>query len=231
MTMDKLKDYLKKNGAVEVCFADISDVTPKKGLNQGVAFYITYPPEVILTIRDSPTRDYLNHYDWLNEKLDSLGELCKDYINDLGFRAYAQTTRNLGWDFGKDNSFELPHKTVATKAGLGWIGKSALFVTRKYGSALRLSSVLTDAPLDLDEPIEKSYCGECMQCRDTCPAGAVSGINWNVNLKRNDFYDDKKCRDYANDISLKHLGLDKLICGKCIYECPHTQKYLKKIKV
>lgn len=231
MKMDKLRDFLIDNGAVEVGFADIHDVTPKKGLNYGVVFYITYPPEVIMTIRDAPTADYLNHYNLLNEKLDALGELCKDYLENIGYRAYAQTTKNLGWDFGSDNSFDLPHKTIATKAGLGWIGKSALFVTRKYGSALRISSVLTDAPLDCGSPIEKSYCGNCTQCMDTCPAGAVSGINWNVNLKRNDFYDDGKCEAFARDISLKQFGLNKLICGKCIYECPHTQKYLKEIKV
>ena len=43
----------------------------------------------------------------------------------------------------------MPHKTVAVHAGLGWIGKSALFVTEKYGSAVRLTSVLTDAPLSI----------------------------------------------------------------------------------
>lgn len=226
--MDKLESFLKSNGAVEVGYADISDVTPKIGLNQGVIFYMIYPPEIIRTIEDAPSVEYLEYYDYLNEKLDELALKCEEYLIGKGFNAYAQTRKRLGLDFGEENGFELPHKTIATKAGLGWIGKSALFVTRKYGSALRLVSVLTDAPLETGEPVESSYCGNCMICTDACPANAISGLEWSVDLKRNDFYDDGKCEDYAHKISFTQFGFDKTVCGKCIYECPHTQKYLRK---
>jgi epoxyqueuosine reductase QueG len=67
----------------------------------------------------------------------------------------------------------LPHKTVATKAGFGWIGKSALLITKRYGAAIRLASVLTDADLDTAEPVEQSMCGDCRQCADHCPAKAI----------------------------------------------------------
>ena len=42
----------------------------------------------------------------------------------------------------------LPYKTIATKSGLGWIGRSALFVTPEYGSAVALGAILTDMPLE-----------------------------------------------------------------------------------
>jgi len=38
----------------------------------------------------------------------------------------------------------MPQKTIATRAGLGWIGKTALLITPQFGSAIRLNSVLTD---------------------------------------------------------------------------------------
>ena len=61
---------------------------------------------------------------------------------------------------GLDNlGAELPHKTVATRAGIGWIGKCALLVTEKYGSAIRLTTVLTDMDLETDQPINGSKCG------------------------------------------------------------------------
>lgn len=226
--MNHLRQLLLDNGACEVGYADISDVTPKKGLDYGIVFYMTYPREIIQTIRDSPSIEYFKYYDYLNDQLDDLGLLCEEYLIAHGFKAYAQTRKRLGMDFGEDNSFELPHKTIATRAGLGWIGKSALFVTRKYGSALRLISVLTDAPLDCGTPILKSSCGKCMICAQACPADAISGLNWSVELNRNDFYDDRKCEEYAHRICLEKFGIDKLICGKCIYECPHTQKYMFK---
>ena len=224
----ELKDYLKKNGATEVGFADITDFTTEEGLNTGVVFYICYPKETIRNMQNAPTMEYLKELINLNTNLDALGMLCEDFLIDKGYDAYAQTKKRLGTDFGEFNSFELPHKTIATRAGLGWIGKSALFTTLKYGSALRMSSVLTNAPLDIGEPILKSKCGKCEICKEACPGGAISGKEWNYKLKRNEFYDDKKCERYALIVSEENLGKPDTVCGKCIYACPHTQKYIRQ---
>ena len=224
----ELKNYLIKHGANEVGFADITNFSPKEGLNSSVVFYITYPKEIIIGMENAPTIEYFQEMMHLNIRLDTLGMLCEEYLINEGYAAYAQTKKRLGTDFGEFNSFELPHKTIATRAGLGWIGKSALFTTLNYGSALRLSSVLTNAPLDFGEPILKSKCGKCMICKEACPGGAISGKNWNYTLKRNDFYDDKKCEKYALVVSEENLGKPDTVCGKCIYACPHTQKYIKR---
>ena len=178
---------------------------------------------------NAPTQEYVDELVSLNTRLDALGMKCEEYLIENGYEAYAQTKKRLGTDFGENNSFELPHKTIATRAGLGWIGKSALFTTLKYGSALRLSSVLTNAPLDVGIPITKSKCGKCMECKNACLGGAISGKEWNYKLKRNDFYDDKKCEKYALKISYENLGKEDTVCGKCIFACPHTQKYAKRL--
>ena len=219
---NKLKKFLLKNGADEVGFANINN------FNIGAVFYITYPKEIIRRMVNAPTQEYVDELVSLNTRLDALGMKCEEYLIENGYEAYAQTKKRLGTDFGENNSFELPHKTIATRAGLGWIGKSALFTTLKYGSALRLSSVLTNAPLDVGIPITKSKCGKCMECKNACLGGAISGKEWNYKLKRNDFYDDKKCEKYALKISYENLGKEDTVCGKCIFACPHTQKYIKK---
>ena len=225
----KLKKLLLKNGATEVGFADITNFTPNPRLNSGVVFYIVYPKEIIRNMQNAPTPDYLEELISLNTRLDALGMKCEEFLIDEGYEAYAQTKKRLGTDFGEFNSFELPHKTIATRAGLGWIGKSALFTTLEYGSALRISSVLTNAPLDFGTPILKSKCGKCEICKDACIGGAISGKEWNYTLKRNEFYDDKKCEKFALKISEENLGKADTVCGKCIYACPHTQKYIKKL--
>lgn len=224
----ELKNYLLKNGATEVGYADITNFTPKEKLNTGVVFYITYPKEIIRNMKNAPTREYVDELVSMNTRLDMLGMICEEFLMDKGYNAYAQTKKRLGTDFGEFNSFELPHKTIATKAGLGWIGKSALFTTKEYGSAIRLSSVLTDAPLDIGKPILKSKCGKCTKCMEACLGGAISGREWNYTLKRNEFYDDKKCEKYALKISQENLGKPDTVCGKCIYACPHTQKYINR---
>ena len=224
-----LKRFLLKNGASEVGFADIKNFTPMSELDKGVIFYIVYPKEIIRNMQNAPTPEYIKELVSINARLDGLGMKCEEFLIDRGYEAYAQTKKRLGTDFGEHNSFELPHKTIATRAGLGWIGKSALFTTSKYGSALRLSSVLTNAPLNLGTPIFKSKCGKCEICKEACIGGAISGREWNYKLKRNDFYDDKKCEKYALKISEENLGKADTVCGKCIFACPHTQKYIKEL--
>jgi len=221
----ELRKYLLDNGATEVGFADMSEVTILKGLNTGVVFYIAYPKDILKRMDDAPTMEYVLKLVEMNKELDKLGMLSEEYLKNKGFDAYAQTKIRLGTDFGDDNSFELPHKTFATKAGLGWIGKSALLITEKYGSAIRLSSVLTNAPLETATPITESKCGECNLCQRACKAGAISGKNWNYLSKRNDFYDDKKCEKYMLKITEKKFGKPDTVCGKCIHACIYTKRY------
>jgi epoxyqueuosine reductase QueG len=75
----------------------------------------------------------------------------------------------------------LPHKTTATLAGLGWIGKCALLVTERYGSAIRLTAVLTEAELPCGEPVSRSRCGACA---DKCHFYIGSGDPKNMPVLR-----------------------------------------------
>ena len=69
--------------------------------------------------------------------------------------------------------------------------------------------------------------GGCMVCANACPAGAVSGILWEVRLYRDEFFDPDKCRKTARERARQGFGGENItICGKCIEVCPHTQKYI-----
>ncbi|MGQ9629003.1 MAG: 4Fe-4S double cluster binding domain-containing protein [bacterium] len=113
-----------------------------------------------------------------------------------------------------------PHKTAATRSGLGWIGKSALLITPQYGPRVRLATILTDMPLDVGTPIEGSRCGDCDLCVRACPASAISGNEWRAGRPREEFYDARACRDMARKLSGEMIGEDVAICGICIAACP-----------
>ena len=76
----ELKDYLQSHGATEVGFADITNFSPKEGLNSGVVFYITYPKEIIRDMENAPTLEYVLELVDLNTRLDALGMLCEEYL-------------------------------------------------------------------------------------------------------------------------------------------------------
>ena len=116
---------------------------------------------------------------------------------------------------------------MATRAGLGWIGKSALLVTEKYGAAVRLATVLTDAEFEVRDPVNSSCCGDCEGCVVSCPAKAISGRNWELGLERESIYDAFACCDTARSLARK-AGIRSTICGICINVCPWTQKYISR---
>jgi epoxyqueuosine reductase QueG len=70
------------------------------------------------------------------------------------------------------------HKSAATSAGIGWIGRNGLLINPIHGPRLSLATVLTDAPLKNGTPIEACLCGDCRMCIDHCPSGAITGNNW-----------------------------------------------------
>ncbi len=189
----------------------------------GISIILAHPRDVIKNISAFPTMDYYDAYHRLNKKLDELALLCADYIKKQGYHSYPQTTSSTK-QYGIYRTV-MPHKTVAVHAGLGWIGKSALFITEEFGSAIRLTSVLTDAPLEYNQQMIQSKCGSCMLCTKACPGEAISGQNWSPELDRDELFDAKACRNKAREISAKILDKQITLCGKCIEVCPYTRKY------
>jgi epoxyqueuosine reductase QueG len=226
---DAIKTELMRIGADIVGFGNISELPAdvREGLPVGISIAVKYPPEVIRGISELPTKEYCDWYHALNDKLDALVTAGAEFLQARRFKAIAQTRARVGFGEVEYNT-KLPHKTVATRAGLGWIGKSALFVSAEHGSMIRLSTILTDAPLDTTAPINESKCGKCIVCRDACPAGAISGKLWNVNLYRDEFFDPVKCRKTARERSKQSFDGDITLCGKCIAVCPYTRRALDK---
>lgn len=224
---DELKTILYEGGASLAGFADLTSIT-KNDMPYGVSVAVVIPAEIVKSIHDGPNLAYYNAYHTLNEKLDDLVTAGAEFLKSRGYKAYAQTVDEVK-EFGTYRT-ELPHKTVATKAGLGWIGKSALLVTEQFGSAVRLSSLITNAELECAVPVTESKCGDCMICTNACPGKAVSGKGWKANLDRDEFFDPLACRKKARELAAEKIDKEITLCGKCMEICPYTQNYLRSAK-
>ena len=225
----KIKNELLQLGTDIVGFGSLGELPDdvREGLPVGISIAVAYPPEVIRGIAELPTKEYREWYDRLNERLDLIVSRGAELLIEMGYKAIAQTREYVGSGEINDNT-TLPHKTVATRAGIGWIGNCALLITDGFGSAIRLSSIMTDAPLETALPMNNSKCGDCMVCTDACPGRAVSGKLWEVGLYRDHFFDPVKCRKTARERAKQGFGGDITICGKCIEVCPYTQRYIMK---
>lgn len=229
--MDDYTGYIKEkllcHGADLVGIGDLRAFPPEQryGMPYGIAIAVKYPPDVIRGIIGMPTKEYYAHYNALNERLASLAALAVEALQATGSRACTRRPT--------DNDHReaiMPHKTVDTRAGLGWIGKCALLVTREYGSAVRLVPIFTDAKLQPDKPVDESGCGDCLAYTDACPGRAVAGRNWSPGVPREEIYDAVKCRAAARARAWEALQVKDSICGRCIAVCPITQKYTNAAK-
>ena len=221
---------LKQQGAVIVGFGDLSELSPDVRFDMpiGVCVAVKYPPEVIGGISALPTEDYHVWYNKLNTMLDSIVTFGAELLTKEGYRAIAMTRDSVG-NGEIDDTTTLPYKTIATRAGVGWIGKCALLINEAFGSAIRLSGILTDAPFEVAAPVNESKCGDCMSCTNACPADAVKGKSWSVCVNRDELVDAPLCRRAARERAQLGFGrTDVTVCGKCIEICPYTRRYLNQ---
>lgn len=71
------------------------------------------------------------------------------------------------------DSAPLMEKAWAVRAGLGKIGKNGLLIIPDAGSYFSLCIIITDLPLQYDEPFTRDLCGTCNKCITACPASAI----------------------------------------------------------
>jgi len=227
----ELTRLLTDNGAglIGVCSLDRLPGIKREFIT-GISIAVALEPEVIAGIKNGPTLDYHKECKSANIRLNELSKTASERLLAKGFKAVFWKATDYKID-KKHLSTDLPHKTLATMSGLGWIGKCALLVTKEFGSAVRLTSVLTDAPIEADnKQVEISYCGDCMECVRRCPGKAPSGLNWSAGLFRDEFFNTFECRKAARKLAKEMINVDELLCGICISVCPYTQKYVKEKK-
>ena len=222
MFEDKLTELLTSGGASLVGFSNIgeSPIENQPELVYAITLVYKLSDAVLKTIETRPSMSYFQHYRAVNAKLDSL---CLDairFIESKGYNAFPIAASQSTNDDKSAYRGIFPHKTAACLSGIGYIGKNALLYTKEYGSKVRLATVLTDMPLVRQRDIIKGGCGDCDICKKACPAGAISGLNFEVGMQREDFFSAEKCSN--NMKNYKDIGRGA-VCGLCIKACPKNR--------
>lgn len=111
-------------------------------------------------------------------------------------------------------------KAWAVEAGLGWIGKNSLLITRGYGSSLLLGELLLNCRVDpYDRPYVGEGCGNCRRCMESCPNGAILTDRT---------IDTTRCISRLTvepEAVRKHAALSGWVfgCDECQKCCPHNR--------
>jgi len=195
-----------------------------RGFPRALAWAIPMNPEIMAAIRNGPNQPYADEYSSVNNRINYLSKRLTAEIQKRGFRA-----KNMAASVRTDLvniKGEFPHKTAATRAGLGWIGRHCQLITRSFGPWVRLGTVFTDMEFPCGPPIERNFCGQCMRCIEACPAKALTGRAWYPGLPREEILDVSVCDTWKKKHYFEyHKGHN---CGICSSACPYGTKVLKK---
>lgn len=144
----------------------------------------------------------------IKEMLFELGNRLSSEVEGVKFRAFT-------------DSAPLAEKSLAVRAGLGWIGRNSLLVTPRHGSMILLGELIINQDVDrYDAPMIESHCGSCHACVDNCPNGAIL---------ENRLIDTRRCiscRTIEREGGDKQPPLHGWIfgCDSCQSVCPYNRR-------
>jgi epoxyqueuosine reductase len=61
----------------------------------------------------------------------------------------------------------------AKRAGLGWIGKNSMLISRSAGSFVFIGEIILNLELEYMQIPESDFCGSCTRCIEACPTEAI----------------------------------------------------------
>jgi len=224
---EKIAEIVGNKDVYVYAFANLDGLLDKRyaEFNHAISIARKLDDAIVDAVHKGPTEKYLQEYRNANAELSTK-------VNDLSNMLFHENIKNapikptyeddeLDENYFKTLRTEFSHKMAATRAGLGWIGKTDLLVTLKFGPRVRLATVLVDYQFQTTGiPIIASKCGACTECVDKCPAQAANGMLWNTGIDRNDFYDAFKCREKCRELSKINLNETISLCGICVSACP-----------
>jgi epoxyqueuosine reductase len=101
-------------------------------------------------------RDY---HKVIRNRLQRLAKRIQEEVSGYSYRVFT-------------DSAPVMEKPLATKAGLGWVGKNSMLVNRSAASWFFLGEIYTDLPL-LQDSAAHDRCGSCDRCMVACPTQAI----------------------------------------------------------
>jgi len=165
-------------------------------------------------------KGWISRYAWGDDyhevmwkKLNALaGALPERFAGQLESRAYADTG-------------PIAERIAAKYAGLGWLGKNTLLLNEELGSWLFLGVILSSLELTpslAGELPSSDLCGNCRQCLDACPTGAL-GEPYILDARRCISYLTIELRGPIPEEFREAMGWQVYGCDICQDVCPFNR--------
>jgi ferredoxin len=184
---EKIRSFLKNQGAQVIGMAgperldgppSLDPAYTMRGAKSIICFALPMDVDAIYDFLSKKT-PVTHNTDQLigNQKIHHIAKRLADYLRELGCRARAVPTNNnyrRSLDVYSTHP-DFSHRFGAIVSGIAGQGMSGNVMTKEYGAAVYLSTVVTDAVLKSDPLLPPryfidQYCKKCLICDKACPA-------------------------------------------------------------
>jgi len=163
---------------------------------------------------------YLDYHDTMKPALVAAGRAIEELfaVQNDDYRYYVDTGPVL-------------ERSWAARAGIGFIGKNAMLISREHGNWLFLAAILCRVPFAPDEPIRKTIpdsarskgvgllCGKCERCLTACPTNAFAAPGV-VDARRCISYQTIENKGIIPRELREGIGARVYGCDACLEVCP-----------
>ncbi len=180
----------------------------------GVNYWAATPPRGGATWARYALHD--DYHDTIKPALVQAGRVIEEVCGLRGddYRYYVDTGPVL-------------ERSWAARAGVGFIGKNAMLISRRHGNWLFLAAVLVRAGFEPDAPVRERgekgasglLCGKCTRCLDACPTQAfpAPGV---VDARRCISYQTIENKGIIPRELRRAIGNRIYGCDTCLEVCP-----------
>lgn len=155
----------------------------------------------------SPSSWGVDYHYILQDKMEQLARGIEQLTADFEYKGMVDTGA-------------LVDTAVARRAGIGFIGKSGLVISKEFGSYMFLGELITNLDIEPDQPVDYD-CGDCNRCVQACPTSCLIG-DGTMNARR--------CLSFqTQDKGMMALEFRKKIktviygCDICQICCPYNK--------
>ena len=164
---------------------------------------------------------HTDYHDTIKPALASAGKILEELysLNAEDYRYYVDTGPVL-------------ERAWAAQAGVGFVGKNAMLISREFGNWLLLSAILVRCELPADEPIRKKLktepkksksigllCGSCTRCMTACPTQAFT-FEGTLDARRCISYQTIENKGIIPKALREGIGNRIFGCDTCLDVCP-----------
>lgn len=195
-----------------------------EGVRTVILLGVNYWPEDSVATKQSVWARYAlheNYHDTMKTGLVRAGRIIEEMFGVTGadYRYYVDTgpVMERGW---------------AARAGMGFLGKNGMLISREFGNWLFLAAILTRVELEPDNSLADRFpgaaarsgatgllCGSCTRCMDACPTNAfpAPGV---VDSRRCISYHTIENRGIIPADIRDGIGTRVFGCDICLDACP-----------